>query len=836
MGFKSITSIINPASGSAHTSRKYAPANIIIKITPCTQNKQPQFMDKKTLSESDICAKFITPALIKAGWDEGLQIRREVSFTKGRIIVRGKLHTRGEQKRADYILYFKANIPIAVIEAKDNKHSVGAGMQQALNYAETLGVPFVLSSNGDGFLLHDRTGLAEQTEQALSLDAFPSPTDLWQRYCHWKGLETVEARHTVEMPYYDDGTGRAPRYYQANAINNTVEAVAKAQQRILLVMATGTGKTYTAFQIIWRLWKSGTKKRILFLADRNILVDQTKNNDFKPFGSAMTKISKRQIDKSYEIYLSLYQAVTGSEEAQNIYKQFSPDFFDLIVIDECHRGSAAEDSAWREILAYFSSATHIGLTATPKETKDVSSIYYFGEPIYSYTLKQGIEDGFLAPYKVVRIDIDKDLQGWRPTKGQTDKHGQLIEDRIFNQQDMDRTLVLEKRTELVAQKITEFLTATDPYAKTIVFCDDIDHAERMRQALVNLNPERVKENRKYIMRITGDEQEGKAELDNFINPEERYPVITTTSKLMSTGVDAQTCKLVVLDQHIRSMTEFKQVIGRGTRINEDYDKYWFTIMDFKKATELFADKDFDGEPVMIYEPKPGESVVPPDEDIDVDENGNPIPSSDEDEQLHPFENEGTEGEFPEPNSKRVKYVLGDVTVFVISERVQYYGPEGKLITESLKDYTRTTVRKDYGSLDDFLRRWSKTDRKAAIIKELEAHGLLLEPLAEEVGKDFDAFDLICHVAFDQPPLTRRERADQVKKRNYFTQYGEQARQVLETLLDKYQDTGLENIEDIKILTLDPFRNMGTASELVAAFGGKPAYLAALYELEKHLYA
>ena len=784
-------------------------------------------MDKKTLSESDICAKFITPALINAGWDEGFQIRREVSFTKGRIIVRGKLHTRGEQKRADYILYFKANIPIAVIEAKDNKHSVAAGMQQALNYAETLGVPFVFSSNGDGFLLHDRTGLAEQTEQALSLDAFPDPTDLWQRYCHWKGLETIEARHTVEMPYYDDGTGRAPRYYQANAINNTVEAVAKAQQRILLVMATGTGKTYTAFQIIWRLWKSGTKKRILFLADRNILVDQTKNNDFKPFGSAMTKISKRQIDKSYEIYLSLYQAVTGSEEAQNIYKQFSPDFFDLIVIDECHRGSAAEDSAWREILAYFSSATHIGLTATPKETKDVSSIYYFGEPIYSYTLKQGIEDGFLAPYKVVRIDIDKDLQGWRPTKGQTDKHGQLIEDRIYNQLDMDRTLILEKRTELVARKITEFLTATDPYAKTIVFCDDIDHAERMRQALVNLNPERVKENRKYIMRITGDEQEGKAELDNFINPEERYPVITTTSKLMSTGVDAQTCKLVVLDQHIRSMTEFKQVIGRGTRINEDYDKYWFTIMDFKKATELFADKDFDGEPVMIYEPKPGETVVPPDEDT--------TPETDTGAEVGNDDGTINIGD-DDTDNKRIKYVLGDVTVFVISERVQYYGPEGKLITESLKDYTRTTVRKDYGSLDDFLRRWSKADRKAAIIKELEAHGLLLEPLAEEVGKDFDAFDLICHVAFDQPPLTRRERADQVKKRNYFTQYGEQARQVLETLLDKYQDTGLENIEDIKILTLDPFRNMGTASELVAAFGGKPAYLAALYELEKHLYA
>lgn len=466
------------------------------------------------LSERDICTKYITPAIKEAGWDIQTQIREEVSFTKGRIIVRGKLHSRGEQKRADYILYYKSNIPIAVIEAKDNSHSVGSGMQQALNYAETLGIPFVFSSNGDAFLMHDRTGLATKTEEELALAAFPSPAELWQRYCVWKGIETEQARKTVEMPYYDDGTGRAPRYYQASAINNTIEAVAKGQQRILLVMATGTGKTYTAFQIIWRLWKSGTKKRILFLADRNILVDQTKNNDFKPFGAAMTKITKRQIDKSYEIYLSLYQAVTGNEEEKNIYKQFSPDFFDLIVVDECHRGSAAEDSAWREVLEYFSNATHVGLTATPKETKEVSSITYFGEPVYSYTLKQGIEDGFLAPYKVVRIDIDRDLQGWRPTSGQTDKKGQMIEDRIYNQSDMDRTLVLEKRTELVAQKITEYLTTTDPYAKTIVFCDDIDHAERMRQALVNLNPIRVNENRKYVMRITGDEIEGKAELDN----------------------------------------------------------------------------------------------------------------------------------------------------------------------------------------------------------------------------------------------------------------------------------------------------------------------------------
>lgn len=788
-------------------------------------------IDKRSLSERDICTKYITPAIISAGWDLHRQIREEVSFTKGRIIVRGKLHTRGEQKRADYILYYKPNIPLAIIEVKENSHSLGAGMQQALNYAEILCIPFVFSSNGDGFLMHDRTGLVDLIEQELALDAFPSPVILWQRYCQWKGLESTEARHTAAMSYFDDGTGRVPRYYQVNAINNCVEAVAKYQQRILLVMATGTGKTYTAFQIIWRLWKSGAKKRILFLADRNILVDQTKNNDFKPFGAAMTKISKRQIDKSYEIYLSLYQAVTGSEEEQNIYKQFSPDFFDLIVIDECHRGSAAEDSAWREILAYFSSATHIGLTATPKETKDISNIIYFGDPIYSYTLKQGIEDGFLAPYKVVRIDIDKDLQGWRPSKGQVDKHGELIEDRIYNLNDMDRTLVLEKRTELVARKISEFLVATDPYAKTIVFCDDIDHAERMRQALVNLNPERIKENRKYVMRITGDDIQGKAELDNFINPEERYPVIATTSKLMTTGVDAQTCKLVVLDQHIKSMTEFKQIIGRGTRINEDYDKFWFTIMDFKKATELFADKDFDGEPVVIHEPQGDEPAVPPDQEsaIPLDEHGNPFLADTKEAGIMPT------GE-AESGPKRVKYVIGDVTVHVIAERVQYYGPEGKLITESLKDYTRQTVRSDYASLDEFLRRWSQAERKATILQELEQHGVLLEPLAEEVGKDFDAFDLVCHVAFDQPPLTRRERAEQVKKRNYFGKYSEQARKVLESLLEKYADTGIENIEDLKILTLDPFKHMGTATELVSAFGGRSAYLAALHELEDNLYA
>jgi type I restriction enzyme R subunit len=790
-------------------------------------------MDKKSLSERDICTKFIAPAIQQAGWDIQNQIREEVSFTKGRIIVRGKLHSRGKSRRADFILYHQQNLPLAVIEAKDNKHSVSSGIQQALDYAEALDVPFAFASNGDGFLFHDRTGTGGQVETELTLDQFPSPGELWSRYCEWKGLD-AEAQKTVETPYYDDGTGRAPRYYQTNAINRTVEAIAQGQDRILLVMATGTGKTYTAFQIIWRLWKSGQKKRILFLADRNILVDQTRNNDFKPFGGAMTKIVNRQIDKSYEIYLSLYQAVTGVEEDKNSYKQFSPEFFDLVVIDECHRGSAAEDSAWRDILDYFSSATHVGLTATPKETKDVSSTFYFGEPVYTYSLKQGIEDGFLAPYKVVRIDFDKDIQGWRPPKGMVDKNGQLIEDRIYNQRDMDRQLVLEARTQLVAEKITQFMVATDPYQKTIVFCDDIDHAERMRQALVNLNPDRVRENRKYVMRITGDEKEGKAELDNFINPEERFPVIATTSKLMTTGVDAQTCKLIVLDQHIRSMTEFKQIIGRGTRINEDYNKYWFTIMDFKKATELFADPAFDGEPVQIYKPGPGESPVPPEVTW-------PQPGGGEgDGQGEPGGSTAGPGEggsgIPEP---RTRYVVDGVEVKVIAERVQYYGPDGKLITESLRDYTRACVRKQFASLDAFLRRWSDADQKKVIIEELASQGVLWDALTEEVeakmGKPLDPFDLVCHIAFDQPPLSRNERAENVRKRNYFAKYQGAAQQVLDALLDKYADTGIEHIEDIKILQLDPFSRIGAPMELVNAFGGKSGYEKAVHELEDQLY-
>ena len=795
-------------------------------------------MNKKELSERDICTKYIAPAIQAAGWDIHSQVREELTFTDGRIIVRGRMHTRGERRRADYVLFHQKNQPLAVIEAKDNKHSLGSGMQQALAYSDALDVLFAFSSNGDGFLFHDKTGLSGATESELTLDQLPSPETLWEWHCQHKGL-SQPAKEIVETPYYDDGSGRTPRYYQMNAINRTVDAVAKGQERILLVMATGTGKTYTAFQIIWRLWKSKQKKRILFLADRNILVDQTKNNDFKPFGQAMTKITKRQINKSFEVYLSLYQAVSGAEEEKNIYKQFSEDFFDLIVIDECHRGSAKEDSAWRDILSYFSNATHIGLTATPKETEDASNIDYFGEPIYTYSLKQGIEDGFLAPYKVIRVDFDLDLQGWRPRKGQTDKYGNLIEDRIYNQKDIDRNIVFDERTQLVAQKITEYLQNTGEFQKTIVFCDNIDHAERMRQALVNLNPQRVKENRKYIMRITGDDQEGKAELDNFIDPEQAYPVIATTSKLMTTGVDAKTCKLVVLDQRIQSMTEFKQIIGRGTRIDEEYEKFWFTIMDFKKATELFADPAFDGDPVKILKPKPGDVVGDDEEEDEVDypePPGEDLTPGGDGVDEPPIDDPG--GGEP-PVEPRIKYRVSGEQVSVVGERVQLLGADGKLMTLSLTDFTKQCVKKRFASLDEFLRKWTEADRKRVIIEELAEQGVFWEELRDDVrkklGMEMDAFDLIAHIVFDQPPLSRRERAENVRKRNYFTKYQGAAREVLEALLDKYADTGISTIEDTKVLQLAPFTDMGTVVELVKAFGGKTDYQQAVKELEKHLY-
>lgn len=795
--------------------------------------------EKRSLSERDICTKFVVPALESAGGDILHQVREQHFFTDGRVIVKGKTVKRGNRKFVDILLFYKSNIPIAVIEAKDNNHSVGSGMQQGLAYASTLDVPFVFSTNGDGFLFHDRTVTTGVVETEMPLDTFPSPTDLWDKYCGSKKFTDAQLP-VITQDYYSDGSGRTPRYFQQIAINRAVEAIANGQKRALLVMATGTGKTFTAFQIIWRLWKSGTCKRILFLADRNILVDQTKTNDFKPFGSAMTKISGRKIDKSYEIYLTLYQAVSGTEEERNTYKQFSPEFFDLIVVDECHRGSAAEDSSWREILEYFSSATQIGLTATPKETKEVSNIHYFGEPIYTYSLKQGIEDGFLAPYKVIRIDIDKDLQGWRPPTGKLDANGDVIPDRVYNQKDFDQTLILNQRTTLVANKVTEFLKATNRFDKTIVFCEDIDHAERMRQALVNANADLVAVNHKYIMRITGDNNEGKAELDQFIHPEEKYPVIVTTSELMTTGVDAKTCKLIVLDKNIQSMTKFKQIIGRGTRIDEDYGKLFFTIMDFKKATELFADEDFDGEPVQIYVPGPTDPPVPPDEEGTEDDEGEVRNDSINEAGYSSEEATSTVDDNTNVGvvlgGKRRKYIVDDVPVTVVAERVQYYGNDGRLITESLTDYTRKQVHSEFSSIDQFLQKWSDAERKEVILEELERAGVLFDELAEQVGKGYDPFDLICHVAFDQPPLTRRERADNVKKRNYFTKYGDQVRAVLEALLEKYADEGIVTMETPNVLRVHPLSGFGTPIEIIKLFGGKEQFDRAIRELEAALYA
>ena len=791
-------------------------------------------MNPSKFSERDVCTKLINPALKKAGWDLIRQIREEVTFTDGRIIVQGNLHTRGRSKRADYILSYKPNIPIAIIEAKDYNKPVGAGMQQALEYAEILDIPFVFTSNGHSFIFHDKTGLSGQTERELLLDEFPSPKELWNKYLQYRNIQTSPGQEIVEQEYHFGDQQKSPRYYQLIAINRTVEAIAKGQQRILLVMATGTGKTFTAFHIIWRLWKSGTKKRILFLADRNALLTQTKNGDFAPFGNDVMHIIKnRKIDKSYQIYFALYQGLTGNDEIKNVYKKFSSDFFDLVIIDECHRGSADEASAWREVLEYFSYATQIGLTATPKETKDISNIAYFGEPIYTYSLKQGIEDGFLAPYKVVRISTNVD-EGWRPTSGLLDKYGHEIEDRIYNLRDYDRHLAIDERTQLIAQKITEYLKSTDRYAKTIVFCVDIDHANRMRQALINENADLVARHPNYIVKITGDDEVGKRELDNFTDVEEPLPVIATTSKMLTTGIDTKMVKLIVLESNIGSMTEFKQIIGRGTRIREADGKVYFTIMDFRRATNHFADPDFDGDPVQIYEPEPEDLPVPP--EVGGEETSETPP----DDGAQGIEDDSGPGppQLPdtEEQSRPRKYYVNKVEVAVAHERVQYYGANGKLITESLKDYTRKNIEREFGSLDDFLQRWNDSDKKRELLNELAEQGVLLEALRDEVGKDLDDFDLICHVAFDQPPLTRKERAEQVRKRNYFGKYRETAQKVIENLLDKYEKEGITAIEEGSVLQVQPLNKLGSPVELVRAFGKKRDFEEAVKELKKELYS
>ena len=791
-------------------------------------------MNKKDLSEADIKEKFITPAVTKAGWDEHTQLGREIFFTDGRIYVKGKITARGKRKFADYILFYKPNVPIAIIEAKDNNHSVKAGIQQALGYANTLDIPFVFSSNGDGFYFHDKTVTSGNIETELSNDEFPSPQELWDKYKKYKGIEDKEVENVISTDYFLDGSGRSPRYYQQIAINRTIEAVAKKQDRILLVMATGTGKTYTAFQIIYRLWKSGAKKRILFLADRTSLIDQTARGDFRHFKDAMTIIKHKQIDTAYNVYLALYQGLSDSK-SDDAYKQFSPEFFDLIVVDECHRGSAKEDSKWREILDYFKTATHLGMTATPKETTETSNIHYFGEPVYTYSLRQGIDDGFLAPYKVIKVTLDIDAEGWRPTKGFLDKNGNPVEDRIYNRTDFDKNIVVDERRELVARKITEFLKGNDRFAKTIVFCIDIEHAEGMRTALANANADLVAQNNKYVMQITGDNEEGKRELDSFINPSERYPVIATTSKLMTTGVDAQTCKLIVLDSNIGSPTEFKQIIGRGTRINEEYGKTYFTIMDFRNVTNLFADPNFDGDPVMIKDVTEDDDISGTDDEITDEPIVDVVDGGDVDFPTPEPPTITGGGTITDPPNPREKIRVNGVEVRIVNERVQYLGADGQIITESLKDYTKKNVIEKYATLETFLNSWKNADKKKAIVEALEQQGIFFEALKEEIGKDFDPFDLICHVAFEAKPLTRKERANNVKKRNYFTKYGEKAQSVIKSLLDKYADDDLLTIESLDVLKLDPLIKLGSPLEIINAFGGKENYIQALKELENELY-
>ena len=770
------------------------------------------------MNESDTRLKLIDPA-IKKSWSLD-QMRTEYYFTDGEIIVRGRMTMRGKPKKADYLLSYSPDLPLAIVEAKDTSHSVGAGLQQAMGYAEALDIPFAYSSNGKGFVEHDFfTG----KERSLGMEEFPTPGELWDRYCEAKGISDGSVRDAVTAPYYYEHGGNTPRYYQRIAVNRTIEAIAKGERRVLLVMATGTGKTYTAFQIVHRLRSAGRARKVLYLADRNILVDQTRDGDFKPLQKVTTKVEHRKLDPAYEVYFALYQQLVG-EDGEEIFREFDRAFFDLIIVDECHRGSASADSAWRKILEYFDSAIQIGMTATPKETEDVSNIDYFGEPAYTYSLKQGIADGFLAPYKVVRPKLNVDVYGFRPVAGSVDDNGLVIEDKVYEKYDFDREMVIKERTEEVARKVTQFLKETDRYSKTIVFCVDIDHAERMRQALVNENSDIVAEHSKYVMRITGDSKEGKDQLDNFIDPDEKYPTIVTTSKLLTTGVNCKTCKVVVLDNIFgeQGMTEFKQIVGRGTRICEPYGKLYFTIIDFRDASRLFADPAFDGEPVQIYEPPADGPLEPPDDMPDSPPDVTPPPE-------WPPDDDGEHG--------RVKYYVSGIPVSIVSERVEYYAIGGELVTESLKDYTRRNILGEYDTLDHFLVAWRAEDRKQAIIDELQEHGVFLDELRKESGQyDMSDFDLICHIAYDAKPLTRSERASNVKRSDYFAEYEGVAREVLEALLDKYASSNLVDLDDTRVLSLEEFRRFGSPMAIVKAFGGKAQFLEAAQKLEDAIYA
>lgn len=774
---------------------------------------------KNEMTEEEVKLYYITPAIQSKGWQGKIRMETAVKITDGKINLRGNLVSRAAPKKADYMLYLSANNPIAVVEAKDNKHSISFGMQQAMTYAQMMQLPFAYSSNGDGFHEHDfLTG----QERTFGMDEFPTVEELIDRYKRevndGEGLNAAEET-MLQQPYYSSQNTYPPRYYQRLAINKTVDAVARGQDRLLLVMATGTGKTYTAFQIVYRLLKSGMKRKVLYLADRNILVDQSIQQDFAPLEKVIHKISVSKDDPvtitSHQVYFSLYQQLVGDNDEEHFSRLFQPDFFDLIIVDECHRGSAKEESRWRRILEYFSSATQIGMTATPKETKYVSNINYFGDPIYTYSLREGIEDGFLAPFKVINITTDIG-EGWRPRKGQRDINGVEIPDRIYNNSDYDYNIVIEDRIQQVAEEITKYLKSTDRMAKTIVFCATEDAAERMRIALVNLNSDMVKENSDYIVRITGSDTYGKSKLDYFISVSAKYPVIATTSKLLSTGADCKMTKLIVLDEMINSMTEFKQIIGRGTRLREREGKTHFVVMDFRNVSRLFADPEWDG-PIEMNEGYEGGKT------------GNPTPTDIP---------EGG-GDPPPPSGGRVIPVVGKdgCKVRIINKTVSVYDAKGKLLRqESIIEYTKTNILDEYASLDNFINQWSTEKKKEKIRELFREKGIDLETMkAEQNMADVDDYDFICHVAFDKKPLTRRERANNVKKRDFLSKYSGTAREVLEALLDKYMNSGIYEIEKTEILKLDPFQKMGKPSRIAGLFGGKNGYMKAVQELENAIY-
>ncbi len=766
-------------------------------------------INKKELKEQEIRTMFITPALKSKGWEVPTNMREEYYFTDGRVLVAGSQHSVAEGKKADYLLYHKGK-PIAVVEAKDNKHAVGGGIQQAMDYALILDLKFAYSSNGDAFLEHD---FITGKETELALDQFPTEEELYQRYLASKNY-TPEEQRIVETPYYYDAYSHEPRYYQRIAIDRTVEAIARGQQRILVVMATGTGKTYTAFQIIHRLHKSGAKKKILYLADRNILIDQTMAQDFKPFKKFMTKITsvgegEAKIDSAYEIYMALYHQLVGKEGKPDPFLEVQPNFFDLIIVDECHRGSAKDDSAWRKVLEYFNSATQIGMTATPKAEEGANNLDYFGEPVYTYSLLQGINDGFLAPYRVTADFINVDLQGWTPEEGERDLFGKEIEDKLYQRQNIGRDLAIKMRRKIVANRITQMLKDIGRMTKTIVFCSDIEEAAEMRTLLINMNSDMCRKSPYYVTRIVGEDQEGKKQLDNFISVDEPYPVIVTTSELLSTGVDCKTCGLIVIDKEIGSMTEFKQIIGRGTRLRKDKGKWHLEILDFRNATAKFKDPDFDGDPMP---PKYSENRFSMQDDTTVYKE--------------------------RPMDLHEKYTIEGVDIRIAHEIVSVLGEDGKTMkTESVQSFARTQIRKHFESLDKFIQTWTEAERKQAIMDELKEYAILIDAVrdANPALEKADIFDIICHVAFDQPPLTRKERANNVKKRNYFGKYTGKAREVLEALLDKYAENGILDFERANILEIPPFNQIGKPTKIIRLFGGPAGFEKAIKELEEQIY-